>query len=85
MAKNEGEWLVSDASCRGCKYYGNLSKSGSGTKCCDYTYYTGKVRRNKPKKCEVKVKGARPKGFTDMKGITKSESRKEYIYGNRIR
>lgn len=63
MATKEEDWLVKDKYCKGCKYYGYLSHSGkSGIRCCDYTYYTGRIRENLPKHCEVKVKGKRPVG-----------------------
>ena len=62
------EWLVSDKYCKGCKYYGWLSPSGYRTRCCDYTYYTGEIRQNPPKTCEVKAKGRRPRGFQSTTG-----------------
>lgn len=50
------EWLVSDKTCKGCKYYGNLTPGNRhGGRCCDYTFITGKLRKNKPAECEVKV------------------------------
>lgn len=66
MTKEE-DWLVSDKYCKGCKYYGTLAKSG-GIRCCDYTYYTGSIRQNPPKTCEVKVNGKRPQGFRSTTG-----------------
>ena len=56
--KDEKEWLVSNATCRGCKYYGMLSWS-SHEKWCMYTYHTGKIRTDKPKDCTVKEIGKR--------------------------
>ena len=53
---DEKDWLVSDKTCKGCKYYRWLS-SHSGSKCCDYTYITGQIRTEKPKDCTVKKKG----------------------------
>ena len=52
----EKDWLVSDKTCKGCKYYRYLSSSYS-LKCCDYTYVTGQIRTEKPKDCTVKKKG----------------------------
>lgn len=55
---DEKDWLVSDKTCKGCKYYGYLSPhQHSGMRCCNYTYYTGKVRTDMPKACTVKTKG----------------------------
>lgn len=53
---DEKEWLVSNKTCKGCKYYGTLSWSDH-TKWCMYTCHTGKVRTDKPKDCTVKEKG----------------------------
>lgn len=62
---NAEEWLVSDKYCKGCKYYGYLSNGGHvGVRCCDYTYYTNKIRHNPPKTCEVKQKGKRPRKYS---------------------
>ena len=66
MTKEE-DWLVSDKYCKGCKFYGYLSHSGS-TRCCDYTFLTDKIRKNIPKKCEVKEKGPRPKELQSTTG-----------------
>jgi hypothetical protein len=67
--RDKKEWLVADKYCKGCKYYGKLSSSGiHGYRCCDYTYYTGKIRQNPPKTCEVMVKGPRPRGFQSTDG-----------------
>ena len=49
------EWLVSDKTCKGCKYYGCLAPGHKTQRCCDYTFTTGKIRQNKPAECEVKV------------------------------
>lgn len=49
------EWLVSDKTCKGCKYYGFMTPGNRGVRCCDYTFITGRIRRNKPAACEVKV------------------------------
>ena len=62
MNKQEKEWLVSDEYCKGCKYYGRLSATGTSYHCCDYTYATGLLRHNPPKTCEVKQIGQRPSG-----------------------
>ena len=55
--ENESEWLVSDATCKGYKYYDYISRSGRGAMCCDYTGITGKIRHEKPKDCTVKELG----------------------------
>lgn len=58
----EEKWLVNDKYCKGCKYYSTLSASHtSGDKCCDYTFLTGRIRKNPPESCEVKEKGKRPR------------------------
>ena len=50
------DWLVSKKTCKGCKYFGHISPGyKSSTRCCDYTFATGKIRQNKPAECEVKV------------------------------
>lgn len=54
--KDEKEWLVSDATCKGCQYYGWLSASAQ-IRACMYTCYTGKIRTDKPKDCTVKRRG----------------------------
>ena len=54
---NEEDWLVSDETCKGCIYYGYLSRSGRGNRCCDYTYITERIRPGIPKDCTVKMKG----------------------------
>lgn len=62
------EWLVSDAACKGCRYYGYIGiDGGTGGRCCDYTLYIGKLRDNPPSACKVKVEGRdkRKKGWTD--------------------
>lgn len=48
------DWLVSDKTCKGCKYYGSLGWNHTN-RCCDYTYITGRFRENKPAECEVKT------------------------------
>ena len=58
MTKNP--WLVSDAACKGCRYYGRLG-GDSGPMACHYTYYTGRLRKNPPAKCEVKRPGRVPR------------------------
>lgn len=50
MERNE--WLVSNATCKGCKYYGTIG--GGYGRCCNYTLQTGNVRKNPPAQCEVK-------------------------------
>lgn len=69
QTNNEADWLVNDKYCKGCKWYGYLSFSGiHGTRCCDYTYLTGLIRHNPPKKCEVKQIGKRPRGNQSTTG-----------------
>lgn len=58
--ENLEDWRVSAKACKGCQYYGYLSYGG--TMCCNYTYVTGLIRRNKPSECEVKSLGKRPRG-----------------------
>ena len=63
------EWLVSEASCKGCIYYGALSQyKTASNRCCLYTYFTGKVRENPPRRCEVKVLGKRLNGSRSTTG-----------------
>lgn len=62
MAKEE-DWLVSDKYCAGCMWYGRLSSGTTAARCCDYTFYTGRIRENPPKTCEVKETGEIQKGF----------------------
>lgn len=57
--KEMEKWLVSDKTCKGCMYYGRIG-GHSGKRCCDYTYLTGRFRKNPPATCEVKKKGIRP-------------------------
>jgi len=66
---NEEEWLVSDKTCKGCKYYGYLSHTGRGTRCCDYTYYTGRIREDMPRDCTVKKRGKSPALYRGTTGI----------------
>lgn len=54
--KDEKEWLVSDKTCKGCRYYGWLSES-SKTRACLLTCYTGEIRKEKPKDCKHKKLG----------------------------
>lgn len=54
--KDEKEWLVSDKTCKGCKYYGYLSVSGR-VKACLYSVYEKGVRTEKPKDCKHKKMG----------------------------
>mgnify|MGYP003294783012 CR=1 FL=1 len=70
----EEKWLVNDKYCKGCKYYGTLSFS-TKTRCCDYTYYTGRIRENMPKHCEVKEKGRKPKGNTSTSWLSEKGMR----------
>ena len=63
MKQDDNEWIVSDKYCKGCKWYGSLCSGSSGIPCCDYTFYTGRIRENPPKTCEVKEAGKLPKGF----------------------
>ena len=65
---NEEDWLVSSKYCNGCKYFGWLSHSGS-TRCCDYTYYTGRIREDMPKECTVKRYGKSPALYPGTSGI----------------
>ena len=58
MTKNP--WLVSDAACKGCRYYGYIG-GGTGPRMCDYTCRTGRLRKNPPDKCEVKRLGRVPR------------------------
>ncbi len=51
-------WIVSDKTCRGCQYFGYLSGTG-GTKACNYTLLTGRVRHEPCATCEVKTTGRR--------------------------
>jgi hypothetical protein len=76
----EEDWLVSDKACKGCKYYGTLSHSG-GIRCCDYTYFTGRIRKNPPKSCEVKKKGPRPRGFQSTDGCVVHRKKVEIWHG----
>ncbi len=64
------EWLVSDQTCKGCKYYGYISPGHKAAgRCCDYNYITGRFRENKPSECEVKVLGRRPSMSRNTTGI----------------
>lgn len=58
----EEKWLVNDKYCKECKYYGWINRSGV-CRCCDYTYLTGKIRKNPPASCEVRVKGKKHSGY----------------------
>ena len=65
----DNEWLVSDASCKGCQYYGYLNQYRTKENhCCLYTYFTGKARKNPPGRCEVKVLGKRLRGKNSTTG-----------------
>lgn len=62
----EKERLVSDKTCKGCMYYSYLNAGNKHSgRCCYYTYLTGKIRQNKPSKCEVKKLGERPRASID--------------------
>lgn len=52
----EDKWLVSAASCKGCKWYGYLGGNKS-TRMCNYTLLMHKIRHNPPSRCEVKELG----------------------------
>lgn len=54
--KDEKEWLVSDKTCKGCRYYKYFDPS-SKTKACMITCYTGIIRTEKPKDCTHKKPG----------------------------
>ena len=51
-------WIVSDKTCRGCKYFGYLNGS-TGLKACNYTWLTGRIRHEPCATCEVKTTGRR--------------------------
>lgn len=60
LTEAEREWLVQDRFCRGCKYYGHLTRSDApGMRCCDYTYATGHIRQTPPRECDKKEAGRR--------------------------
>ena len=61
-------WIAQDKYCKGCLYYGHLS-SHAGTRCCDYTYRTGKIRKNPPCRCEVKKISKKPRVFNSTTGL----------------
>lgn len=50
-------WIVCDKTCKGCSYYSHGSH-GSGTRTCDYTFYTGHARTMPPCECIYKTKKA---------------------------
>lgn len=54
--KDDKEWLVSDKTCKGCRYYGYLSASGR-VRACLYSVYEKGVRTEKPKDCTRKKTG----------------------------
>lgn len=53
----EDKWLVSAATCKGCKWYGYLYSSSKNARMCNYTLYMRKIRHNPPSRCEVKELG----------------------------
>lgn len=54
MGKKNELWLVSRECCGDCQYYGTLGGGQTGTRCCNYTVVTGRIRKKPPKSCEVK-------------------------------
>lgn len=58
MADAERANLARDETCQGCRYYGYLDGYAGG-RCCDYTFMTGRVKRNPPATCEAKEIGPR--------------------------
>lgn len=57
-------YVVSDKTCSGCVYYAPLYASvPRSTRCCNYTYLTGKVRPEGETcaECSVKAKGEQKK------------------------
>ena len=54
MGKKSELWLVSRECCGDCQYYGTLGGGQTGTRCCNYTVVTGRIRKKPPKSCEVK-------------------------------
>lgn len=74
---NEEDWLVSDKTCKGCMYYGYLSRSGRGNRCCDYTYITGRIRKDRPKDCTVKKKGRFDTSYCVQTGAIMRQEKRE--------
>lgn len=48
MGKKNELWLVSRECCGDCQYYGTLGGGQTGTRCCNYTVVTGRVRKKPP-------------------------------------
>lgn len=73
---NEEDWLVSNKTCKGCMYYGYLSRSGRGIRCCDYTNVTGRIRQEMPKDCKVKKIGELDTSYCVQTGAIMRQERR---------
>ena len=69
-SENVKQWLVSDKTCAGCKYYGWLgSMSKRGVRMCEYTWLTGRMKEEPCATCDVKVIGKRRTAMDAARGI----------------
>lgn len=60
MSKQQTDpFIVSDETCKGCLFYGQMTGLGSRTMCCDYTYLTGKFKPEGETCAECSVKNVR--------------------------
>jgi len=72
--KEKSPYIVSDATCKGCCYYGHLI-NGWSVKCCTYTLETGRARPLVP--CaECTVKSSKKEAIPKFKVVSSKNGKK---------